>query len=151
MKSIGSACLCVTFTWCALAGTLSVPFWLDDSSDSWTDGFPSDENQTATFIGVRNNTGAPLTITVTYADPDATDRTPFANTFTLQPGQGVSYRPVIDDTIQEDAAARAVPNKNGGLPRGSSRYTWVGADSDVSVRVYEKHGARTVCMSTITR
>jgi len=131
----------------ALAGTLSVPFFLDNAPDTWSGGWPT-TNRTATFIGLKNNTGSTITVTVTYTDNDGTDATPSPNTFNLLAGQGISYRPCIDDSVQEDANARLVPNKTGATA-GSSVYTWTGANSDITIRLYEKHGAQTSAMSNI--
>lgn len=96
------AAMMVVMAGVALASTLNVPFFLDTSTDNST--------KVAGFIGVKNATNAPQTVTVIYTAVNAsnvpTDQTV---TFFLGAANAVSFTPRTNNPA-EDTASAAVPN-----------------------------------------
>ncbi len=106
----------------AFAGSVVAPWFLDNAAaGAWP---PS--AGTATFITVTNTTSSPMTLTITYRDPNGADATPSPNTFILNAYSPVSFRPTVLDTTTEGPAGQAVPDMTGALPKGSARISWLG-------------------------
>lgn len=98
--------------------SLVVPFFVDDAPASDT---RPPTTGTASFIELVNVLpDDDLTVTVDYYGDDGTNRTPESNTFVLPARADVRWRPYADDSWQEDAAGRAVPNMTGPGPASGS-------------------------------
>ena len=61
------------------------------------------------FIGVKNLSGEPNTLTIHYTNQNGEDRTPEANTYVLNAYEGLSWRPCRQDANIEGVAA-AIPD-----------------------------------------
>jgi len=96
---------------------LSVPFYLDNASNFDDNGVPADG--TASFIGVKNGTDNPATLTITYTDTNGNDHTPVENTYVLPPNSMVSWRPFANDPVEGGSSGQLVPNTDGGPAWGS--------------------------------
>lgn len=96
------AAMMVVMAGVALASTLNVPFFLDTSTDN--------ASKVAGFIGVKNATNAPQTVTVIYTAVNSSN-TPEDQTVTffLGANEAVSFTPRTTNPA-EDTAASAVPN-----------------------------------------
>jgi hypothetical protein len=114
---------------------LSVPFYLDNASNFIGAVVPSDG--TASFVGVKNTSAVPVTLTITYTDTDGIDRTPANNTYVLPGNSTVSWRPFADDPIEGPAAGQLVPNTDGGPPWGS---VLIRANGPISGRLITQDG-----------
>ena len=109
----------------AVAGTINVPFYLDNGSQTSSTGIPPTGN--ATWICLKNpSPSSAMEATIRYFDNDGTERTPSTNTFTLNAGAALSWRPVATDTNEGSGAA--VPNKDGGKSAGTAIITYAGTD-----------------------
>jgi len=121
----------------AFAGSLFVPWFLDDGSTG-TQGIPTAAGTSCAFITITNTTGAPVSCSVFYRTPDGSDVTPASNTFTLNAYSAVSWRPAVEDSGaggSEGPASVLVPNMASG-DKGSARIVWAGGTAkDVQGRV----------------
>ena len=100
----------------AYAFSITVPFLLDND----TDGTGS-----MGFIGIKNTTEAPRTITIKYFNADALEATyDGPNTFLMAPMQARSWRPDQDTTNEGDGQ----PIVNGAVSPGvrAASLFWVG-------------------------
>lgn len=87
----------------AYAVSLSVPFFVDSAGNFQGGGIPAGPG-TAAYIGIKNTTANPLTISVRYFAADGSEVTPANNTFELQAEQGVQWRPAQTDSVGEAAS-----------------------------------------------
>ena len=96
--------------------TLHVPFYLDNAP---SDGqWPPVTTALKAFIGVKNISASPVTLTIIYTDALGNDRTPATNTHLLDAYRTVSWRPAGHDTVE--GGGMAVPNATAGNPAGSA-------------------------------
>jgi len=101
------------------AGTTSVvvPFYLDDAPESGP--WPPDTDNIMSFIGVKNLSATPVTVTVRYWDVFGDDwvdySDPLGNTRELGAYSTVSWRPVADD--DREGVGKAWPNVTPDMPR----------------------------------
>ncbi len=123
--------VCVLGTGGAIAATLTVPFFLDTAAAG--QGFPH-ANGIMFFIGVKNTTGSAITVTVNYFHSDGTSTNgPGQATFTINPGQGFSFRPVVVDSSVEPAFLGTLRRST--IAAGSATLTWPGgAVTDIQGR-----------------
>ena len=75
-------------------GLLAAPVFWDDAA---ADGRLHPGSGVKTAVQLTNLSDAPVTLTVTYNDPDATDRTPTWKHFTMKPYEAISWRPSTRD------------------------------------------------------
>jgi hypothetical protein len=124
--------IALSFVGLAVASSLSVPFFLDNGST----GQIVPETGTASFIGLKNNTAAGITVTVTYRSNEGQDLTPAENTFVLGSYVGTGYRPAVDDAASEGAGSE-IPDMvtTGGIQWGSALYQWAGSPYDIQGRL----------------
>jgi len=124
-------------TGAAFAASLTVPFFLDSGA---ANGALTPTTGSNTFIAVKNNTTADITVNVYYTKADGSDTTPAENSFTLLASQVLGFRPGADDTAAEGPGA-IVPNST--FNRGSARFEWVGSASDIQGRLaeYQSNGS----------
>jgi len=113
---------------------LSVPFYLDNASNFNNGNVPSDG--TASFVGVKNMSDVPVTLTITYTDAEGFDHTPIFNTFVVSANSMVSWRPFADDPV-EGVVGQLVPNTDGGPPWGS---VLIEADGPITGRLITLDG-----------
>lgn len=119
----------------AFAASLNVPFFLDTNT---VDTYPPPAGTALTavngFIGLHNNTGSPIVITVTYRRANGVDITPAANTFSLSADTSVSWTPVTNLPSTEGVGA-GVPNASGtSIYAGSATISWSGNVDDIQGR-----------------
>ncbi len=112
----------------ALAGSVHVPFFLDNAAPGATEG-------TQSFIGLKNTTSSDILCTVSYRLQDGTDVTPAANTFVLPANSAVAWRPGQNDPDAEGTRGNSVPDMVGTVYNGSATISWAGASTDVQGRV----------------
>ena len=123
----------------AYAASLAVPFFAD-AAGLWQSSNSSPAGPGAAgFIGLKNTTNSPVTVTVRYFMTTGSEVSPAANTFALTAQQGVSFRPAITDTLSEGNNAWSTINTTGGVTAGSATITWTpfGATTDVVGRYLE--------------
>jgi hypothetical protein len=116
---------------------LSVPFYLDNAANFSNGQVPG--SGTASFVGVKNMSGAPITLTLTYSDDKGNDFTPPNNTYVLAANSMVSWRPFADDPVEGDQSGRLVPNTDGGPEWGS---ILIEADGPITGRLIHIDGAQ---------
>ncbi len=80
------------------ATTLVAPFFEDDAP---ADGLYPPGSGTASYIGIKNLTGNPVTITVEYTDRFGNDQTPENNQFVIGAYAGLGWRPCASDPVTE--------------------------------------------------
>jgi hypothetical protein len=119
------------------SNTLSVPFYLDDGSN-YVDATPPTDGS-ASFVGVKNMSDIPVTLTLTYTDTDGTDHTPAENTYLLPANAMVSWRPFADDIVEGDTAGQLVPNTAPASPAWGS--ILIKADGPITGRLVTVDGA----------
>lgn len=118
----------------AFAGSLNVPFFLDDAP---SDGAFPPSAGTASFIAIHNNTASGLVCAITYTRANGDPKTPTPNTFLLPANSTWSFRPVGNDGATEGSGT-AVPNmalQTGDPEAGSATITWTGGANDVQGRL----------------
>lgn len=116
----------------AMAATLNVPFFLDRAPAG---AFPPGSLESF-FIGLKNTTVGPVTITVSYQDDaglDVTDGSRSA-TFTLQAGESISYRPFRWDPGIDTPNATSLNVTRSLNDSGAAIFSWVGASTDIQGR-----------------
>ena len=133
MKKLAVATLALTVASVAFASTLAVPFFLDNGA-----GTPLSSGN-AGFIGIVNNTGENIAMSVYYRDSDLINRTPAMNSFTLGANAQMAWRPAIADAGSEGPGV-GVPDMNnlGDKKGGSAIMAWIGGAQDVQGRYYQK-------------
>ena len=108
----------------AFAGTIVVPFFLDNGTADSVYGMPT--SGAASWICVKNpSMSSSITITIDYYDNDGTPRG-LGNTYSIPAGAAVSWRPIADDP--QEGVGSTVPNKNGGSPGGTATITYPGTE-----------------------
>ncbi len=127
----------------AFAATLNVPFFLDNED---ANGFFPPRFSTKFFIGLKNTSAGPLTITVSYQDSTGADKTGIIGntTFSLAAGESVSFRPGVSDPGVDSSTAgpgqkdivRMLSVANGGPPSraGAAVFEWTGGTNDIQGR-----------------
>lgn len=114
---------------------LFVPFYLDNASNYNGSTVPSDG--TASFVGVKNMSNKPVTLTITYTDTIGVDHTPVSNTYVLPANSVVSWRPKADDPVEGAGTGQLVPNTDGGPAWGS---VLIEADGPITGRLITVDG-----------
>ena len=124
----------------AFAASLGVPWFLDTND---TDSYPPPAqdmfNGSNTYITLKNTTGSPITLTISYWRANGTSVTPAANTFVLPANTAISFTPASNLTQSEGVGA-AVPNADesgGKVYGGSATISWSGSAGDIIGRVYQ--------------
>lgn len=110
----------------AFAHSLSVPFFKDDAPPL-SGGAP--DSGSAGFISVSNTTDNVITMYVVYFQKNHNEDMIFqeASDFDLDPGQGISWRPIQDDPAE--GQGQAVGNVILGLgDEGSAKLIWLQAE-----------------------
>jgi len=105
------------------AHSLTVPFFRDDAPPL-AGGAPT--SGSAGFISVSNTTDTVVTMYVVYYQKNHNDEVIFqqASGFDLEPGRGISWRPIQSDP--GEGAGQNVQNVLLGLgPRGSAEIIWL--------------------------
>jgi hypothetical protein len=92
----------------------------------------------ATFLTLKNNTGAAAEYTVLYFSLLGVDRTPGANTFSIAGNAARGWRPVQTDA--SEGAGSDIPNATGSGAPGTASIIYTGAASDVSGRALTTAG-----------
>jgi hypothetical protein len=115
---------------------LTVPFYLDNASNFVSGVVPSDG--TASFIGVKNMSNFPVSLTLTYTDTGGNDHTPVNNTYMLPANSMVSWRPFADDPVEGDSSGQLVPNSSPGSPAWGS--VLIEADGPITGRLISLDG-----------
>jgi len=116
----------------ALAGTISVPQYNDGGGDTNSAFFPP--TLSATFINLKNNTSVTQTYTILYYTLDGFDRTPAANTFSIDANSSVGWRPFNATDANQGPSGILIPSKVG--PEGAGSATILYTDTvDPSGRV----------------
>ncbi|MCP4639830.1 MAG: hypothetical protein GY851_05330 [bacterium] len=103
----------------AFAGTLPIPFFLDNGGLAGGGGVPS--SGTAAYVRVLNMSASPVVCTLSYKDTAGTAAGGPA-TFTLNAGQVKAWRPAADDPVEGDG--QAIINSSSVV--GSATVTYVG-------------------------
>ena len=136
MRKLAVVGLVMAFaTGVALAGSVTIPYFLDVAGTTWTAGTPSGGGA-AGFIGILNTTSSAITVTCGYRDGAGVDSSPTANTFLLPANANISFRPGVNDTSQEGTLAQTVPNSTAQV--GSLVMSWTGGSAgDVVCRYLE--------------
>lgn len=151
MKKLFASVALLAVAGIAFGAALRVPFFLDNGSSA-TPPLAQPASGAAGFIGVLNTGTTDLECSVFYAQADGTNRTPVANTFLLQAGVGVSWRPGSTDPDAEGTSI--VPNMTGardlstggdstaftGPLAGSCTITWTGG-AELVVGRYAQNSA----------
>ncbi len=89
---------------------LAAPYFHDNAP---ADGAYPPVLNASSFIGVKNLTADPVTLTLRYRNGAGADRTPLFNTYVLPGNASVSWRPTRNDPAVEGGAA-AVPDMTSG-------------------------------------
>lgn len=133
-KLVAFAAIAMLGTSAAFAGSLAVPFFLDDGNAP-LNGSPFPNTGSATFIALKNNTAQNITVSINYFNSQGVSATPTNNSFILKAGTVLSFRPVANDSTAE---ATVVPNMTSGTS-GSATITWttVNNANDIQGRLVE--------------
>ena len=119
----------------ALAASINVPFFLDDTPPGG--GFPP-QTDTMFFIGLKNTTAAPIVLTVDYRKSDGTVSTISVGnaTFSLGAFESISFRPhFLDDGVDSQNAGAAFINPGrSDDTAGAATFTWAGGTNDIQGR-----------------
>ncbi|MCH7959167.1 MAG: hypothetical protein IID08_03480 [Candidatus Hydrogenedentes bacterium] len=114
----------------ALAASINVPFFLDTTAAGG--GFPPTSG-TMFFIGLKNTTGASVTVTVEYRDDTGTVTTGAGSvTLTLAGFESVSFRPSIADPGVDTPNAAGLARST--AQAGGATFTWTGGTNDIQGR-----------------
>ncbi|HPO87406.1 MAG TPA: hypothetical protein PLN86_16310, partial [Candidatus Hydrogenedentes bacterium] len=92
-----------------------------------------------TYITLKNQTNAPITLTIRYWRGTGEEVTPAVNTFVLPANVARSFTPASNLSSSEGAGA-AIPNcdeSGGKVYGGSATISWSGGASDIVGRVYQ--------------
>jgi hypothetical protein len=87
----------------------------------------------STFVALHNNLTTAITVEIFYFNNDGEETTPVLNTFILNGSTTLSFRPTVNDPINEGPGAE-VPDKTG-KRAGSLFVRWVGDPSDIQGRL----------------
>lgn len=103
----------MTLSVVAMAGTLAVPFFADMGTESPATLRPAGSDLFRSYVGIKNTTAEPMTISIQYWDATGADMTPDPNTFTLGAQQGIGFRPKGQEAAFEDTRVPACAKATG--------------------------------------
>lgn len=120
----------------ATAGTLGVAQFNDRAATCDALTLIPTTNEFATFLTLKNNTGATVTYTIQYFTLTGTSRGPTGpNTFAIGPNAARVWRPVQTDTSGAEGPGTAIPNADGSGGAGTASILYPGSNpQDVSGR-----------------
>lgn len=120
----------------ALAAAVNVPFFLDTTTAGGP--FPPTSG-TMFFIGLKNTTGASITVTVEYRDDTGAVTTGAGSvTLTLAAFESVSFRPSVADPGVDTPNATGFARST--APAGGATFTWPGGVNDIQGRGVQVSG-----------
>lgn len=144
MKKIAIfALVCAVGVSMAFASSIKVPWFVDNAAAPAT--LPP-AGGIATIVYLTSNSDSVVDCTIAYYTAEGTFVGPaddgVSNTFSIAPRSSLAFRPVADDTAQENALAGAlVPNRpltgagNDGKKNGSCVVEWTGASDLIQGQV----------------
>ena len=142
MKKFFVAAAILSLAGTAFAGTVAIPFFLDDGATTYG-GFFIPTSGVASFIGLLNTTGSTLTLTATYSD--FLGNAAGGGTYDLAGGASVAFRPSVNDPAVENTA---FPDSS--AIGGALIVTHGGGQYDVIGRLITNSGAGQSAYTAIT-
>lgn len=147
MKKLIVLALFATLACGAYASSVAVP-WFNDMAAPLSGTGPSSVpgiygSLLSTYITLKNNQDDNLLCAIEYTDAKGNDMTPVENTFIINAGAAIGFRPYRDDISEAPntgfggPAENLVPNCTADptgldpLPAGSAKISWVGGPKDV--------------------
>ena len=117
-------------TGAALAASLNVPFFLDSTPPNLF--FPPQQD-VMFFVGLKNTSAGTITVTVAYQNDTGGDTTGAGSTtFSLDPGESISFRPHIADGLVDTPNSLGVARST--VEAGGAVFTWAGLTTDIQGR-----------------